>query len=207
MAPRPLEFLELTQIDDPLLLGWLDLYEIAFPPNERMLVSYHLNLLKEKAQGGAGQYSMLAVVDVERTLKGIVQYQSIPEIGVVYLWYLAIQPGDRSQGLGSQVYRQMLERFDPATYQVLLFEVEKPELAENEEHRKLSERRITFYRRLGAQLLGGVNYLQSVGPHQPLTPMHIMIHALRPINPEEAYALAEMVFSETMQRVGPITLE
>lgn len=47
VAPSPLEFLELTRIDEPLLLPWLDLCELAFPPNERMLVSYHLNLLAD----------------------------------------------------------------------------------------------------------------------------------------------------------------
>ena len=28
-----LTFVEITRLDDPILLPWLDLYETAFPPN------------------------------------------------------------------------------------------------------------------------------------------------------------------------------
>ena len=41
-------FGELTSLEDGLLLPWLDLYETAFPPYEKVLVSHFLSLLKSK---------------------------------------------------------------------------------------------------------------------------------------------------------------
>ena len=207
MTGNRLELVELTGPDDPHFLPWLDLYETAFPPNERMLVSYQLNLLTEKAHGGAKRHAILAVADADHALKGLVEYELLPDAGAVYLWYLAIQPSDRGQGSGSDVYRQLLERIDPDTYRILIFEVEKPELAHSEEQRAFAERRIAFYRRLGARLMSGIEYLQYVGSHQPATPMFIMVHPMRPVEPQQAYDLAAAVFADAIRQVGTITLD
>jgi hypothetical protein len=43
-----------------------------------------------------------------------------------------------------------------------VFEVEIPEQAESQEGRRLAESPIAFYQRQGAQLLGDVQYMQSV---------------------------------------------
>jgi ribosomal protein S18 acetylase RimI-like enzyme len=94
---------------------------------------------------------------------GLAHVQAFVAQRVAYLWYLAVAPNRRGAGAGSEIYRAVLERL-PAAVEALLIEVEQPCLARGEQERRLAERRILFYERLGARLLQGIDYLQSSGP-------------------------------------------
>jgi ribosomal protein S18 acetylase RimI-like enzyme len=209
-APGKMKLVQLTGLDDDLLLPWLDLYETAFPPHEKMLVSAHLQALKAKAGGDAPEHVFLAAVAATGTgagqFAGLARYELIPTGRVVSLWYLAVNPALRSQGLGSQIYREILQRIEPGAYRAMLFEVEIPELQEKGAPRDLAARRIQFYRRQGALLLGGIHYLQSVGWHQPLTPMHLMVHPLHPLSPQESFDLGKRVYGDYLAQTGDLTL-
>lgn len=65
-----LRFVDITDIRDGLLLPWLNLYETSFPPEEKMLVSEFLLLLKEKAEGEREHSHMTAALDSEGKLFG-----------------------------------------------------------------------------------------------------------------------------------------
>jgi len=204
-------FSELTSIDDPFLPAWLDLYETAFIPGERMLISTYLRLLKNRDDPESLRHHILAVVEpcsesVE-TLAGIVHYRTSEELRLATLWYLAIQPGLRGQGLGAQVYQAILERLDPNDFDLLLFEVEIPEIQPDGEHRRIAQRRIGFYQRQGAQLLGGIDYLQVVGPHQPGIPMHLMAHLLTDLSPQAVFERAKAVFGDCLSQTGELSLQ
>jgi GNAT superfamily N-acetyltransferase len=209
-APGEMKLIELTSADDKLFLPWLDLYETAFPPHEKMLVSTHLQILKAKAGGGAPEHVLLAALANTSAgggqFAGLVRYELIPPDQAAVLWYLAVNPALRSQGLGSQIYQEILRRIEPHTYRAMLFEVEIPELQEKDAESELASRRIQFYRRQGALLLGGIHYLQSVGWHQPLTPMHLMVHPIQPLSPQEAFDLCKRVFEDTLAQTGELTL-
>ena len=95
-----------------------------------------------------------------------------------------------------------------ADEQALLAEM--PALQEDREARELAERRIGWYRRLGAKLLGGVEYFQTVDTVPEPTEMHLMYHPLGgepAADPEAVFALAKAVAGETLRRVGPLSLE
>ena len=204
-----MKLVDLTSPVDDLLLPWLDLYETAFPPHEKMLVSAHLRALKAKANGSAPEQIFLAAVadtGVEAgQFAGLARYELMPPDQVVSLWYLAVNPALRSQGLGSQIYREILHRIEPGAYRAMLFEVEIPELQEMGVPRELAARRIQFYRRQGALLLGGIHYLQSVGWHQPLTPMHLMVHPIQPLSPQEAFDLCKRAYQDYLAQIGELT--
>lgn len=206
MTNDDLALVEIVDINDDLLLPWLDLYETAFPPNEKLLVSNHLQLIKDKMQGQARDDFLLAAVDKARELVGIMRYELSLEHRVAYLWYLAVLPQKRGKGLGARLYRQLISRLDRSIFRALVFEVEIPEEAKTEEEQSLARRRIEFYHRLGARRLNGIHYLQSVGAHQPVTPMHIMIHPLQPTDADTAFALARDLFGASITQVGPLTL-
>lgn len=202
-----LSIVEIADLNDDLLLPWLDLYETAFPPSEKILISSYLKLLRDKAAGRAQDHHLLAGLDPAGTLAAIAYYQVLREPPVAILWYLAVKPEARGAGIGSRLYREILRRLEPGDTQALLLEVEIPENGMTEEDRRNAQRRIAFYRRLGARLLRGVRYLQYVGWHQVPVPMHVMLHLLRPLSDATAYQLAKAVAGEWLTPVGTPHLE
>jgi hypothetical protein len=89
----------------------------------------------------------------------------------------------------------------------MLFEVEIPELLPTDEKRLLAERRIGFYKRMGAKLIRGIDYIQQVAPHQQPVKMHVMVHPFEQITPDEAFDIAKSLFEDSITRTGDITLE
>jgi len=192
-----LEFIELADLNDGLLLPWLDLYETA---------SGHLKVLKETARGGAEDQFLLAAVAKNDELVGMASYEVARDSGLACLWYLAVVPERRSQGTGSCLYREIVRRASECGCRLLLFEVEIPEEGHSEEMSELARRRIGFYQRLGAGVLDGVHYIQSVGPHQPAIPMHIMLHPLESLELDEAFRIAKSLLGDAIRQIGPLTL-
>jgi len=199
-------FREINSLEDDLLLPWLDLYETTFPPNEKVLVSHFLSLLKAKGKGQAGQEFMLAAVDRQGKLLGLACYQVMAEAGVAVLWFLATDAQARNQGLGGDFYDHIVGLAGQAGCQALLLEVEIPELCEQEEARRLAARRINFYRRHGAFVLEGVDYLQYVGWHQPPTPMYLMVHPLGSLDAAACFALARAYAGDALTQSGSLAL-
>lgn len=190
----------ITRLDDDLLLPWLDLYETAFPANERMLVSFYLRLLKEQWPN----HHLLAI-QREGQFVGLTHYVVIAEHHLAWLWMFAVTPEARNHGLGAAIYREIVGRLPVGTVAMLL-EVERPDLAHTAADRQLAERRIAFYRRQGARLLDGVHYVQSVGPHQLPLAMHIMVHPLQPVDAPTAFRLAHTLFGDAITQTGELSL-
>jgi ribosomal protein S18 acetylase RimI-like enzyme len=186
-----IDYRELMGEDDPLLPAWLELYAAAFPPDERVPAEEHLEVLRARAQGKPGSARLLAAVDEEDDLVGMARYDLLEDLAAAYLMYLAVVPERRGQGIGGAFYRELLRRLaeEGRPLRALVLEVERPDHAVPGEGRRDAERRIDFYRRLGARLLEGIEYLQQVPGHAPV-PMHLMVHPLAgTLDPEEAFTL------------------
>ncbi|QPC81350.1 GNAT family N-acetyltransferase [Phototrophicus methaneseepsis] len=206
MTINQISLQELTDLNDDLLLPWLDLYEISFPPNEKELVSSKLGLLKSKMAGEKSNKYMLAAIDQENSLVGLVNYQTTKDANNAILWYLAVQPELRSKGFGSIIYREFTRSLNTNNIHALFFEVEIPELAHTAEEQDLARRRIEFYRRLGAKVLTGIHYLQYIGPHLPPTPMHIMVQPFNALEVQEIFNRAKGIFGDTLEQVSDLDL-
>ena len=70
--------------------------------------------------------------------------------GLLRIAYLATEPRFRGQHIGEQALTLLRRRYP---YSAIYFEVEDPDFAENDEERRLMERRISFYERCGFTLL------------------------------------------------------
>jgi len=149
----------------------------------------------------------LAATDEAGEFVGLAQYEVLVEARAACLWYLAVVSERRCQGLGAAIYQEVVRRLGSLDLQALLIEVELPDHAASPESVELAQRRIGFYRRQGAGLLGGIHYLQSVGPHQPPVPMHLMVHRFAPLGPAEAFAVAKVVFGEDLTQTGSLALD
>jgi ribosomal protein S18 acetylase RimI-like enzyme len=202
-----IRIVEIESITDDLLLPWLDLYEIAFPPHEKVPVSSHLQALKKRARGEACHSHLLAALDENDNFIGLARYGNIIDCKCAYLWYLAVIPEIRNQGIGAAIYEDLIKRAQADDLKAMLFEVEMPSEAVTPEEVEIAERRIGFYKRMGAKILTGIQYLQTVGPHQPATPMHILVHTFKKVDPEEAFAMGKNIYEDSLTRVGSVELE
>jgi len=197
---------ELDGLHDPLLPAWLDLYETAFPANERLLVSHFIRLLKKKGNGESANVWLSALLKDSNPLAGMAVYQIVPKQSIAYLWYIAIYPKVRNQGLGSGYYLEIVANAFELGGKMLFFEVEIPDLAEDEETKSYARRRIAFYQRNGAALLTGVHYMQSVGDHVPCHQMHLMVHAQGLLTADEAFQRMKELLGNDLQQIGPLAL-
>lgn len=204
---RTLKFVEIGNIDDDLLLPWFDLYETAFPPQERVLISSFLQLLKDKASGKCADSYVVAVRDNMDNFVGMLRYDMDSDSGFAYLWYLAVVPNSRNSGYGSSCYNHILQRAKECGMRGVLFEVEIPELCSNSVQCELAQRRIAFYRRSGARMLTGIHYMQSVGPHQPPMPMHIMIGLIEPLSAQQSFEVAKMLLGDAVTQIAELSLD
>ena len=155
MHPKPPDRTKITfhplDSEDPLLPEWLSLYQSAFPPDQRVPVAGLLSLLAARE---TSTVSNLAVLDESGKLVGLVIFERHESQQALFLWYLAVIPSRRDQGLGARIYRQIIAEY-AAGCTALVFDVEIPELAGDGAEQALRARRIGFYRRLGAKLLTG----------------------------------------------------
>jgi GNAT superfamily N-acetyltransferase len=200
--PEPLTFVEITSLNDDLLLPWLDLYETSFPASERILVSGILKMLKDNIRGLPVAEHLIAGLDGDGSLSGNSLFSAPQDGNVAVLWYMAVDPSRRSGGIGTRLYQDVLQRIATPGRQALIYEVEIAHAGD-----ELAERRIRFYQRQGAHLLKGIHYLQHIGSHQAPIPMHIMIHPLVALDARQAYDLAKGYFGDAVKQIGEFRLE
>ncbi len=206
MTDIVLKFREICDIEDDLLLPWLDLYETSFPPDEKIPVSEILRILKGKPSGQSKDTVILSAVDEKDEFLGLAFYEIASACKAAFLWYFAVKPETRGKGIGAQFYHEILRRLNAQNLKAVFFEVEIPDEARNPQNCEWAKRRINFYKRQGALLMGGIRYEQSVGPHQPTIPMHIMVHPFIECTPEEAYEISKAYYKDRIKRIGAITL-
>jgi len=190
-----MEIRALQGITDPLVPAWFRLYEQSFRQEVRGLAGFLLQLLRDSSR-----HSFLAAVQ-EGELLGLALYE-LPETAPVgYLWYLAVQPQRRAQGIGTQLYRAVLERL-PDTAEALFLDVELPEHEPTAEERAYALWRISFYQHLGALLLPGVRVWEQVAPHFPPVPLGVFAHPLSTRDPQRLLALAAQLYGPRLERLG-----
>jgi ribosomal protein S18 acetylase RimI-like enzyme len=202
-----LKFVEVTDINDGLLLHWLDLYEASFPPEEKVPVSWFLNLLKLKANGERQDSHIVAALTPENHVVGLLRFDIERDINALYLWYIAVDPAQRNRGIGTECFAEVLRQAKQEIKRAVIFEVEIPEEFTDYERIDCAERRIEFYRRQGAHLLKGIRYVHSVGHYQPEILMHIMVCPLLPLTPVEAFEIAKALFEDGVTQIGQLVLE
>ncbi len=162
---------EVVSAADPALPEVKDIYLESFSEEERLPAEWFDEMLSQRAvRLGAGQpvFHLLVAESGEQVRGFITAYYyhrdrrgEVANLG--FFIYLAIHACHRGQGLGTRLYRSALDvlKLDAflcdETLAAVIFDVESPELAPDEENRKLRERRIALYRRLGADYVEGAH--------------------------------------------------
>lgn len=196
---------EIVTFDDPALGEALDIFQASFPLREQMPISWWLDYLVEKSQGRAERRHLVA--SLEDGHVAVFAYFE-EDARADYLWYLASRADLRGRGVGAGVL-EILKRRAFQRGRPLLIEVELPEEAarSSPEEAEWARRRISWYRRQGALLLGGIRYIQNVG-WQPPTEMGLMVaSAGGSFTPEEAFAAAAASLREDIEQIGTLSLD
>lgn len=203
----PLSIREVSSRTDSLLPAVMDIYQESFPLREQVRVSWWLSFLQEKEAGRARHRHLLAAMDGDAVV-GFAYYEIEPEARFGYLWYLATSATMRSKGLGAWLYHEVSARVYAAECDGLIFEVELPEDAArfSAEDAEWAHRRIAWYRRQGARLLQGIEYVQEVG-WQPPYPMGIMIASQHEITPRRAFEVVQSILGDAVREVAPLALQ
>lgn len=212
MEPVALHYHEIDDLNDPRFLDWLDALQTGFPPDEQMLTSFFLRLLQRKArqEEGTERFHLVAILDDEEKQAGMMMYQMLPDEKVCYLWYILVEENRRSQGLGSRIYREMVQRAQTEIpdLRAVIYEIDRPDQALNETLRVEAERRIVFYRRHGMKIASNLQYHQSVGRRdQPSRLMYLCVHPLQPMSNDEAYAMLKRIFGDDIEPAETAILE
>lgn len=126
----------------------VEIYIESFSSNSRQSV----RVLKERIDCGA---SRLYVGCLQQEVVSIAVLFPLEHTEFILLDYIATKKTYRSQGIGNALMREMQQwLIDKEKF--LLIEVERPEPGERQEQ---TERRVSFYQRVGAKIMKGVRYL------------------------------------------------
>jgi ribosomal protein S18 acetylase RimI-like enzyme len=129
------------------LARFRDLYESAFPPEERDDTD---KLVEGLLDGSRPCLAARKAGD----LAGFAVYSVLGETRIAFLEYLAVRPELRNQGIGAQLLQEFKRRIGERVPSMrgIVFEVDPPDDATGAEA-QLRARRIAFYERNGATLV------------------------------------------------------
>ena len=186
----------LFSLRDPFLGPWLDLYETAFPFEERVPISHFLEVIAARADNRSTNEELIAVLDEEDRFAGLLELNLNESLRAAGLYYFAVDPARRGQGLGAQIYAGMLQRCRRFGCDLVVFDLEDPADCPTPEAQAFARRRIEFYQRQGAQLLPGVSYRFRREPTSPGAQLLVMAHFLEPAPIEAAFPAAQALLSK-----------
>lgn len=195
----------LLSSDDPAFAATIALYESSFPEDERIASEivrdrlpnplYPLLAIEEEGRFLGFAYLGFFEIDAQSTFVGFM--------------FFAVEPTHRGHGIGAEVYRKVYHYSIDACQRLgrtmlgLIYEVERPELAENDQDRNVREHRLAFYERMGGKVLKGIEYVQpSLGEGKNPVPLHLMVHP----GPEGCSLSAHELHRVFMEKAWDVTI-
>jgi len=159
-----IEFQEIVNVDEDYFHQAIQIYDEAFPSNEKQSLDIIKNRVLERK-------SKLVVGIIESEVVCMSLIWEFDSLDFVLLDYMAVSKNHRNKKLGTQLF-QYLSKIISGFNKYMIIEVENHLFGNNSKERK---RRINFYIQNGAHVLDNVNYiLPSLDGTSP-TEMMLMI--------------------------------
>ena len=143
-----MEFKEINRVDSREFSEAMEIYAEAFPANER----HPAPLIAERVRDGL---SKLYVASSDGEIIFIALLWPLKTTEFLLLDYMATKATHRGKGIASAFLTELGKKLSNSG-QYLVMEVEDPKVGDRQNEK---EKRVTFYKRLGAKVLEGVRYL------------------------------------------------
>ena len=140
------KFSEIKDINHKDFEEAIKMYEESFPSNERQSIDTIKKRIKENL------YQMFIGRLKNEVVFMALLYQ-LKNTDFVLLDYMATEENFRNKGIGTRFIKNILGKITP---KYLILEVENPNYGNNREQR---ERRVNFYKKLGAKEMKDVRYI------------------------------------------------
>lgn len=151
-----------------------------------------------------GDYRLYSLLTDGQVVGAAILYLP-PDRAFVLLDYMAIRSDLRGRGIGSLLFRKLVDEARSERPQAEWFLLEVDDDREGpEEQRRLNRRRISFYERLGAKLLTNFPY-RFPSPSGAKVPMRLMVVPLREgltLSSQDVLSAVRHIFKEVHKRTG-----
>jgi len=148
----------------------LDIYKDSFPSNQMRPVKNVIRMLKDD-----GNYHLFIAANKE-SVAGISLLYVFKPLQIGLLDYLAVESNYQGRGIGKRLFKFTIKKLNsqmPGAIGLIL-EIQK-EGVDDSDNSLIMKDRIRFYRRSGAKVLDGVNYLLPSQTHGKPEEMYLMI--------------------------------
>jgi GNAT superfamily N-acetyltransferase len=156
------------------------IFHAAFPVEQRIEDAALMQLIPQPHEEPGGHSFHVAMG--RGGVCGFAAGLHVTSIGLAYIAYLAVEGVWRGQGIGTALFRSLVERW-AATYprppHWVFLEVERPELARDATARDFCRRRIGLYERLGLTRIEADFQAPPLGPELPVVPYWIYMLPMR----------------------------
>ncbi|MBO9563838.1 MAG: GNAT family N-acetyltransferase [Niastella sp.] len=159
-----MEFIQITDIQQAQFKAALDIYEYAFPANER----HPLEVITARVAAGHNQ---LYIAHNANEVIFMALLWPLRNTRFILLDYMATSAASRGQNIGSR-FLQHLQAIAREQDKYYIIEAEHPGYGDNKEER---QRRIAFYKKNGAKELKNVRYILPALQGDTTTEMILMI--------------------------------
>lgn len=197
-----MEFIQITDIEHAHFKAALDIYECAFPDNER----HPLEVITVRVAAGHNQ---LYIAHNANEVIFMALLWPLKNTHFILLDYMATSATSRGQNIGS-LFLQHLHAIAKEQDKYYIIEAEHPGYGNNREER---QRRITFYKKNGARELKDVRYILPALQRNTTTEMILMILPAYPGGKIDAVAVNNLIrqiykelYNRTPEDMGPGTL-
>lgn len=174
-----LQSVELTDLNGDLARQTVEIYQDAFPPEERDSLETIAAEVRRRVRPNEILHWWAYMEN--GVVVGTSLFSFYPAERLGYLQYIAVRRGQRGHGYGARFLQMVLDQLRRDAAQAgtscwgLCLEVEQPDGARSAEEREMRLARIRFYERSGAVLLSELDYVAPpVAPGLPALPYYLM---------------------------------
>lgn len=187
MAEKPIVTVRpLLSVSDPAFYDAMELYVETFPRDERVPVREMAEMVSEASvpPPGGGRRHHVFVAEAQGQVVGMRQFSYYKAASLGFFVYITVLPEWRRQGVGRMLVESAVAqcKFDAVSLggklDAIMFECERPELAEGDE-RQFREDRLTHFRKLGARIVSRTYLQPALADGYSPVPLYLLAYPQR----------------------------
>lgn len=209
----PIEWKEITHIEDGLLKETLALYDSCFPEHVREEHNVFYESIRQRKKNPPNHFHFLVGISDDRVICFVTSHY-LADINFGYIVYIAADPKERGKGLGKQTLLKIEELLSldarNAGHPTLLgifLETERDVGAENEEEYKENVNRLQFFNHNGYSPIKDYPYVQPpLYNGQTPVPLYLAFKPLTEVDELPYEQVVRAIYYEKYYKMNKISL-